>query len=114
MYCEPSFRRLLSKFKLLPGITHGFCKIFLSRLVRTLCPPLTITCVFVQNVMEPVYVLHYDRHVAVSAALRPILVGNPEQSVTYTQVIASSPPEMKKKKRFLSETPNGFYKIRSQ
>lgn len=34
-----------------------------------LCLPLIITCVFVQHVVEPVYILHYDRHVyAVSTA----------------------------------------------
>ena len=33
---------------------------------------------FIQHIMEPVYILHYDRHVAV-------------------QVIACSPPEIKEK-----------------
>jgi len=55
-----------------------------SRPARAFCPPLIITCVFVQHVVEPVYILHYDRHVAVSRAVRFILDGNPEQSLPVT------------------------------
>lgn len=58
--------------------------------------PWIITCVFVQHVVEPVYILHYDRHVAVSAAPQVYFEQKSgAKSTTHSQAITSSPPEMK-------------------
>lgn len=51
---------------------------------------------FVQHIVEPVYILHYDRHVAVSE-LPSVYFERKSgaKSITHFQAITFSPPEMK-------------------